>query len=150
MHHVLMYSSNSPSALYSLQTCLERSSLSLVAFCVFYINARRSELMSMVLAEACPTHTATIELTIQSLEDNIQSLEDRFQKKSITVALSGYQKKKEANEEFISPSLYTSTNGYQMTLCMDVNGCGDGEDTHVSVHAQMLDGLSNFYTVEST
>ena len=55
--------------------------------------------------------------------------------------LTGYRKKREFELKFVrSPSYYTSPNGYHMALDVDVNGCGAGKGTHISVFAKFLKG----------
>ena len=54
--------------------------------------------------------------------------------------MSAYQSKKRANEQFTSPSFYTSPNGYHMEVDVDANGYSDSEGTHVSVFACTLEG----------
>ncbi len=58
----------------------------------------------------------------------------------MTFKLPGYKEKKDNNEVFISPSFYTSPNGYQMKIVVYLNGKGDGEGTHVSIYALRLKG----------
>ena len=54
--------------------------------------------------------------------------------------LTNYQENKENNERVLSPSYYTSPNGYHMALKVNVNGHGAGKGTHVSVLAPILKG----------
>ena len=82
--------------------------------------------------------------TVTSQQDAINSLQDdvrTLQKyKTLTFALTEYQKKKEAKNWFLSPSFYTSPNGYHMEVIVDANGDGTCEGTHVSVFAYILGG----------
>ena len=59
---------------------------------------------------------------------------------ALVFKLSGYASKKENNEEFKSIPFYTSPGGYKMCIHVDANGYGDGEDTHVSVFPELLEG----------
>ncbi len=51
-----------------------------------------------------------------------------------------FQKKKGNNEIFLSPSFYTSPNGYNMKIVVFANGHGMGNGSHVSVSAQLIKG----------
>ena len=59
---------------------------------------------------------------------------------SFTFRVRDYSKKKESNEKVFSQPFYTSDNGYNMQICVYPNGCGDGKDTHISVHMWMIKG----------
>ena len=54
--------------------------------------------------------------------------------------LEGFQEKKEEEEEWFSDPVYSHFGGYKMCLNVDVNGCGDGEGTHVSVFVYLMRG----------
>ena len=58
----------------------------------------------------------------------------------IAFKLSKFQKKKDSDEVFISPSFYTSPGGYHMVICVYANGYGTAKGTHVSISAQILKG----------
>ncbi len=53
----------------------------------------------------------------------------------MTFKLPGYKKKKDNNEEFESPSFYTSPNGYHMKIEVYANGVGDNKGLYVSVYS---------------
>ena len=59
---------------------------------------------------------------------------------SIVFKLIDYKEKKENNEEFTSPSFYTSPEGYHMAISVYVNGYGHGKGTHVSIFVEILKG----------
>ena len=59
---------------------------------------------------------------------------------SVTFTVRGFQKMKSAGEVFKSPSFYTHSNGYHMSLGVVANGCGSGKGTHVSVFVRWLSG----------
>ena len=82
------------------------------------------------------------QVAIDSLQATVKSLQKLVlkDKESVTFGLPEYKKKKKAKELFQSPPFYTHPNGYHMALSVDANGCGDGEDTHVSVYAVILEG----------
>ena len=52
--------------------------------------------------------------------------------------LNEFSKRKHFNNTFYSPSFYTHQHGYKMRLKVYANGNGSGEDTHVSVFAQIM------------
>ena len=78
--------------------------------------------------------------TVKSQQAAIDSVQFVSWEKSKVFVLSEYQKKKEANEEFLFPAFYTHPNGYHMELSVFANGDDDVKDTHVSVYAAILDG----------
>ena len=67
------------------------------------------------------------------LEENSRTLKKG---ESVTFALQDYKKKK---KWATSPSFYTHPNGYHIALRVFANGDGDGEGTHVSVYAVILE-----------
>ncbi len=54
--------------------------------------------------------------------------------------ITDFQKRKDNNDRFYSPSFYTSPNGYHMRIRVDANGYGEGEGSHVSVYVFLLKG----------
>ena len=52
---------------------------------------------------------------------------------------------KYTEEEVYSPAFYTHTHGYRMCVCVDPNGYGDGEGTHVSIFTYMMHGPFDDY-----
>ena len=81
--------------------------------------------------------------TITALKEQCSLLKDQcsiLKKGSITFRLTDYQKKKENDTTFYSPSFYTGANGYHMKIRVDANGIGSGEGTHLSVYACCLEG----------
>ena len=56
------------------------------------------------------------------------------------VTVSDYQRKKDTNEVYTSPSFYTCPNGYCMALRVHANGDTTGKGTHVSVRIAILYG----------
>ena len=57
-----------------------------------------------------------------------------------TFALSDYRKKKETNVKFISPSFYTSPNGYCIRVIVYANGYRTAMNTHLSVFVDIRKG----------
>ena len=58
----------------------------------------------------------------------------------MTFAMPEFRKKKQDLKIFVSPSFYTSPNGYHMAVRVDTNGTGSGKNTHVSVSFPILEG----------
>lgn len=83
---------------------------------------------------------AELKATNFDLQKKSQEKNQTLNNGSTTFALTNYQERKERDEEFISAPFYTHPNGYLMAIKVYVNGCGDGEGTHVSVYASLLDG----------
>ena len=54
--------------------------------------------------------------------------------------LNNFEKHKENNEWWYSPSFYTHIGGYKMCLRVDANGWADGKGTHVGVAVYMMRG----------
>jgi TNF receptor-associated factor 4 len=85
---------------------------------------------------------------VSKLQDNMQALEDTILSLQTTIkslrpkifVLSEYQKKKDESKQYLFPPFYTHPKGYRMALRVYANGRGDGEGTHVSVHAPLLEG----------
>ena len=61
----------------------------------------------------------------------------------MTFKLTDYQRKMWNDEEFMSPSFYTSPEGYHMSIKVHANGNGDGKGTHVSVFVYILEGRND-------
>ena len=58
----------------------------------------------------------------------------------VTFSVSEYRKKRETDAAFMSPSFYTSPNGYHMAVSVHANGYDCGVGTHLSVYASILKG----------
>ncbi len=69
-----------------------------------------------------------------------QLKEKMLKNESTTFQLTEYQKKKELDENFTSPSFYTGPSGYHVYVSVNANGCGDGKGTHVSVYLNFIKG----------
>ena len=50
------------------------------------------------------------------------------------IVMTDFEKHKKAGDLWYSPPFYSHIGGYKMCLCVDANGYGDGEATHVSVY----------------
>ena len=77
--------------------------------------------------------------TVVELQEKMSKLEYSANT-TITFKLTEFQEKKDSDEEFTSPSFYTSPGGYHMAIEVVANGCGDSKGTHVSVYAPILEG----------
>ena len=76
---------------------------------------------------------------VVELKGTVNDLQDRLEEDpSKTFALHGYMEKKEVNEVFISPSVYTSPRGCKLQLEIYVNGRDTGEGTHMSIYPTLL------------
>ena len=56
------------------------------------------------------------------------------------IIISDFSKKKKADEEWISSSIYTHNRGYKFRLEVYPNGHGKGSGSHLSVYAQLMRG----------
>ena len=56
------------------------------------------------------------------------------------ITMSSFQELKKSGKEWYSPPFYTHPRGYKMCLSVDANGSNDGEGTHVSVFAILMQG----------
>ena len=54
--------------------------------------------------------------------------------------MTKYEKRKTADDFFYSQPFYTSSSGYHMRIKVYPNGNGDGQGTHVSVYAELMQG----------
>ncbi len=92
-----------------------------------------------------------LEDTVIELEDRAVELEEKLaqlqnDKKVLgkgeptIFKVTGFQKKKDNYEIFLSPSFYTSPNGYHMKIGVCANGKREGEGSHVSVYALVIEG----------
>ena len=61
----------------------------------------------------------------------------------MTFKLTDYQRKMWNDEEYMSPSFYTSPEGYHMSVIVYANGNGDGRETHVSAFVHILEGRND-------
>ena len=56
------------------------------------------------------------------------------------IVLDNFEKLKNKNKRWYCSPFYTHIGGYKMCLRIDANGCGSGENTHVSVAVHMMKG----------
>ena len=93
------------------------------------------------------THEQDDTLHLHMAIDRVTLLNDKYKvlsymlgKGSMTFKLTEFQKKKENNTRFHSPSFYTGPNGYYMNVCVYTNGSSTGKGTHVSVFVYLMEG----------
>ena len=75
------------------------------------------------------------------LQNRLKYAEDQlkmFRDLPKTFAIHGYMEKKEVNEVFTSPSVYTSPRGCKLQLEIYVNGRNREEGTHMSIYPTLL------------
>ncbi len=61
-------------------------------------------------------------------------------KNTLTFKVSGFQKKKKTNFQFVSPAFRTSESGYNMYICLYANGYDEAKGTHITVFAHLMKG----------
>ena len=83
------------------------------------------------------TLTDTLNKDVQIALDNIATLKNG---QAVKLKLKQYQQMKDQDECLESPSYYTSSNGYRMSLRVHVNGYDEYKGTHVIVFAIILKG----------
>ena len=54
--------------------------------------------------------------------------------------MTNFKEYQEDNDRWYSPHFYTHPNGYKMCLCVDANGSGSDEGTHLSVSVCLMKG----------
>ena len=80
----------------------------------------------------------TMKKSIADLKSKLEDVTTVYQ--PVTFVMMDYSEKKEASTKFLSPSFYTSPEGYHMAVSVYTRGFGDAKGTHVSVFASMLEG----------
>ena len=92
------------------------------------------------------THLTLIASVTHSLVKENKQLREEMDKLKVDLHL-GFPKVynvKKTDEEVYLPKFYTHHNGYKMCLCVDPNGDGDGEGTHVSIFTYLMEGSYDF------
>ncbi len=69
-----------------------------------------------------------------------EALKNKVDKKAMIFKVTEFPKKKDNNESFESSPFYTSPNGYHMDIRVYTNGYEEGEGSHVSVVAFVIEG----------
>ena len=101
---------------------------------------------SLQLQEKLQDINLQLQDTISRMEYGLNNISRWRWKQEIilmTFKLTDYQHKVENDEEFKSPSFYTSPEGYHMSIKVYINGNGDGKGTHVSVFVYILEGRND-------
>ncbi len=75
-----------------------------------------------------------------TLTEALRNKVDKKEGEPMTFKVTEFQKRKDNNETFYSPSFYSSPNEYLMNIAVCANGRGDGEGSHVSVGASIIEG----------
>ncbi len=78
-----------------------------------------------------------------TLKEKCSILNYMLMDESMTFSVTEYQRKKEYETRFISPSFYTGIGGYHVNVDVYANGNGDAKGTHVSVYVHLLEGKYN-------
>ena len=109
-----------------------------------------NELLKIKLATLSEKHDLlSNQHEVQSMQHKIlcnsvslhkEQYKELTRKEKFVYKVPKYASKKERNEIFFSTPIYTHPSGYKMCIRIDVNGCGDGIDTHVSVFTKILAG----------
>ena len=88
---------------------------------------------------------ANLKSDLQTSSKSIAQVEDRCRTLKIdepfVFKLTDYQTKRESNKPFSSLPFYAFPKGYRMSIKVYANGCGQGEGTHLSVFATILEGM---------
>ena len=80
---------------------------------------------------------------IKQQENKINSLTAAPLNKAKTFELTKYRKYKVGNKPFHSPSFYSSSKGYRLSISVNANGLDRVEGTHVSVYAHVERGVND-------
>lgn len=86
-----------------------------------------------------------LENTVDDLKESNDDLKDSTENVlknngSITFELADFEERREANDGFVSPSFYTSPNGYLMAIVVYPNGSDETLGTHLSVYVSLQEG----------
>ena len=95
-------------------------------------------------------HIKKLENQIKQQADHIKKLEDQIQailklpvispRPPLDIVMNDFITHQLDRDYWFSPPFYTHEGGYKMCLKVYANGCGDGEDTHVSVYVYLMKG----------
>ena len=87
-----------------------------------------------------------LQLVNQKIKLSLREEREMWKEQELTLMtfkLTNYQHKVENKKYFMSPSFYTSPEGYHMSAKVCANGYGDGKGTHVSVYAYIVEGKND-------
>ncbi len=83
---------------------------------------------------------AHLNKALHSMLELKEKMAQLLKNKKMIFKVTEFQKKKDNNRRFYSPSFYTSPNGYHMKIAVDANGNGKSKGSHVSVFAYIIKG----------
>ena len=75
-----------------------------------------------------------------SLKKEIQELRMHANITPVTLKMDKFNERKKREDEWESKPFYTHPCGYNMCLCVDADGFGDGKGTHLSVFTKLIQG----------
>ncbi len=82
----------------------------------------------------CLALNTAAQLQGKEAEEKIVKLDNKIHTQ-FTFKMARFKKMRDSSEIFISPSFYSSTRGYHVTIRVDANGCGLEKATHISIFA---------------
>ena len=83
--------------------------------------------------------------TVHQLQSKVGNMHAQSREMPVLYKFTSFNQHKTVDDRIYSPAFYTSLKGYKMCISVDANGCGDGEDTHVSVYAYLMKGENDDY-----
>ena len=105
------------------------------------VELKRKDVEAHEQDDTLHLHMAIDQVTL--LNDKCKVLSYMLGKGSMTFKLTEFQKKKENNIVFHSPSFYTGPSGYHVMVAVYANGNGDGKGNYLSVFVWFLEGTYN-------
>ena len=86
---------------------------------------------------------------MKATEDKTENLTEKIEELKLALTRyagipKDYRVERTENEVYL-PGFYTHHNGYKMCICVDPNGYGDGEGTHISIFTYLMKGLYDDY-----
>lgn len=112
------------------------------------IQATDSKLkLLQVNLKASRDKVSLLESKVESLEDEIDDLKiENASIKSVVFIppfqfiMLGFRKHTETQQQWLSPPFYSHFGGYRMCIGIDASGSEEGNQTHVSVYANLMKG----------
>ncbi len=143
--------SNAPSCKISFERENKLHHLSTCKYEMIHCKYREIECKTMLMRKDIPEHENNYEThivgamaTVLSLKKQSSLLTSRLHslntKDQKTFKMPLFTQTKEKKIKFLSDPFYTHPNGYKMVFCVDANGCGTYEGTHVSVWVVLMRG----------
>ncbi len=146
---------NAPSCKISFKREYKLHHLSTCKYEMIHCKYREIECKTMLMRKDLTEHENNHEIhivgamaTVLSLKQQcslltsrLHSLNTKDQKMFMsTFKMPLFTQRKEKNIEYFSDPFYTHPNGYKMVFCVDANGRGQYEGTHVSVWVYLMRG----------